>query len=350
MRLIWLTPGFPADENDHACIPPLQLLARELAGRGAELDVVTLEYPFRSAPYQWHGIRVWPCDGRNRTGCKLRTLRRAFQHGLRLTAGQPAVLHSFWLGWAARTGERLHYRTGLPHLTTLMGQDVLPSNHKHLRYLTAKDEGRIVALSAFHRKKLEETTGLIALHDIPWGIDAREVPRQMPETRPFDVLGVGSLLPVKDWPKWLRTLRRVADRYPALRAELVGDGPEKKRIERLAASLGLERHLQLTGMLPRERVLEKMRSAKVLLHTARFESYGFVLVEAAAQGCRVVGTPVGIAPETGHTADDPAALAALVLAALAEPAPTAPFVPFSLRDTATRYLDLYGSMLSFPAV
>lgn len=348
MHLIWLTPGFPANENDHSCIPPLQVLARELAARGVDLDVVALEYPFRPEPYRWHGIRVWPCDGRNRTGCKLRTLRRAFQHGQRLLAGAPAVLHSFWLGWAARTGERLHYRSGAPHLMTFMGQDVLPSNRKHLGFLRAMDEDRMVVLSGFHREKLAETTGLNAAHQIPWGIDARDISSQWPENRPLDVLGVGSLLPVKDWPQWLQTLRLVADQRPALRAELVGEGPERKRLKRLIKSLGLGPNVQLSGQLPRDQVLDKMRQARVLLHTARFESYGFVLPEAAAQGCRVVSTPVGIAQAFGPTDDTPRALSGLVQDALDMASPDAPFLPFTSQGTAERYLEIYRSMLTSP--
>lgn len=348
MHLIWLTPGFPADENDYNCIPPLQVLARELAARGVDLDVVALEYPFRPEPYRWHGIRVWPCDGRNRAGCKLRTLRRAFQHGHRLLSGAPAVLHSFWLGWAARTGERLHYRSGAPHLMTFMGQDVLPSNRKHLGYLRANDEDRMVVLSGFHREKLAETTGLNAAHQIPWGIDSRDIPSQWPENRPLDVLGVGSLLPVKDWPKWLQTLRLVADRRPTLRAELVGEGPELKRLERLIESLDLGPNVQLSGQLPRDQVLDKMRQTRVLLHTAHFESYGFVLAEAAAQGCRVVSTPVGIAQTFGPTADTEQTLSALVLNALQLAQPGVPFVPFTMKDTAECYLEIYRSMLTSP--
>ncbi len=339
MRVIWLTPGFPADENDHNCIPPLQQLAHELVARGIDLQVIALEYPFRGKPYHWNGIPVWPCNGRNRFWRKLRTLRRAFRQGQQLLNARPAILHSFWQTWAAQTGARLSYRTGAPHLTTLMGQDVLPVNHRHLKYLSQHNEPRLVALSAFHGSALEKTTGLRAAHIIPWGIREADIPKILPESRPLDVLGVGSLLPVKNWARWLRVLRRVADRIPGLQAELIGDGPERGRLQSLCKRLELEKNLRFGGTMPREQVLQKMRSAKVLLHSADFESFGFVLAEAAAQGCRVVSTPVGIAPELGFAAGSDEALAEAVVAGLGHAAEIQ--APLLMSETAERYVALY---------
>ena len=81
MRVLWITPGFAADESDLNCIPPQQLLAQELLRRGVDLHIITLEYPFRNEPYRWHGATVYTCNGRNRRWVKPRTLWRAFQRG-----------------------------------------------------------------------------------------------------------------------------------------------------------------------------------------------------------------------------------------------------------------------------
>ncbi len=272
-------------------------------------------------------------------------LQRAYRYGQQYLNEGPALLHSFWQGWAARVGERLSRQFAMPHLTTLMGQDVLPANRRHLRHLTQKDEARLVALSGFHNDILEQTTGLRAAQVIPWGLNVDEIPTNFPENRPVDVLGVGSLIDVKDWPSWLRVVRKAADRQPGIRAELVGDGPERARLQRLSARLHLEKNVLFTGVLPRPKVLKKMHEAKVLLHTSRFESFGFVLAEAAAQGCRTLSTPVGIAPEFDCTGKNEADLTEQLLRLLDLPPRLEPLVPFTMLQAARQYLDLYQSMM-----
>lgn len=320
-KLLFLTPGFAAHEADHNCIPPLQALVRSLQQRGAEVCIVALEYPFTDRPYHWHGAAVYPCNGQNRLWLKPRTLWRAMTHAHELLDRHDILaIHSFWLGMAAGVGERVSLRRGVPHFTTLMGQDVLPSNRRHLGSLTDERFGRLVALSAFHNDVLEKTTRRRAAQIIHWGLSEVPPPMIPPLARPLDVLGVGSLVRVKNWSKWLQTLGLIAQSRPDLRAELIGDGPERQKLERLCQSLGLSEQVHFAGNLPRPEVLRRMTEARVLLHTADFESFGFVFPEAVRAGCRLVSTPVGIAPEMGAVCGSTEAkLATLILTALQTP-------------------------------
>lgn len=342
MRTLWITPGFAADERDRNCIPPLQLLALELLRKGIDLQIVALEYPFRHEPYRWHGVPVFPCNGQNRRWLKPRTLWRAMRFcGQIIHKGKPDILHSFWLGWASRVGERTAKRHGTPHITTLMGQDVLPGNRMFLRGLSAERCARLVALSHFQNDVFEENSGFRAGHVVPWGLPEHEIPFGLPAERPLDVLGVGSLVPVKNWEKWLRTLALVARAKPGIRAEIIGEGPERRRLEALTADWGLRGSVRFAGNLPRADVLARMRAARVLLHTADFESFGYVLAEAAMNGCRIVGTPVAIAAELGATAENVGELAGLLLHEIGQPVKNQPFVPFRMEDTAASYLQIY---------
>lgn len=343
MRLIVLTPGFAADEQDRNCIPPLQLLALELLGKSIDLQIVALEYPFRSEPYRWHNAVVHPCNGQNRRWLKPRTLVRAARFCGRIMAEKKAdAVHSFWLGWASRTGERISKKYRAPHFTTLMGQDVLPDNRLFLRGLTAERCSRLVALSRFQNDVFEKNSGLRAGHIVPWGLPEDEIPAGFSSERPIDILGAGSLVAVKNWEKWLRVVAAVAEKKPGIRAELVGDGPERGRLEQLAGRLGLRETVHFAGNLPRAEALARMREARVLLHTARFESFGFVLAEAAMNGCRIVGTPVGVAAELGGaTAENECELAGLLLHEIGQPVNSQAFVPFRMKNTAASYLQIY---------
>ncbi len=352
MRILWITPGFAAGVHDVNCIPPLQLLARGLLRAGVDLQVIALEYPFVSEPYRFtplpvragdeaHPLQLYPCNGRNRRWLRWRTLARARAWARAILADYKFdAVHSFWLGPAWALGAQLANRCQTPHWTTLMGQDVLPQN-RYTRRIDARAAAGLIALTPFHQSVLEQTTGLSAGHCIPWGLDLEEARIEPAVPRTLDVLGVGSLLPVKDWERWLRVLRQVADRRPALRAELIGAGPELGRLRALATALHLDGHIALTGELPRPAVLARMRRSRVLLHTARFESFGMVLAEAAANGCRVVSTPVGAAPQLGSCADTDETLAAGVVNALEAPLPAPETPVFRLEDTVSAYLQLY---------
>ncbi|MCK6691052.1 MAG: glycosyltransferase [Thermoanaerobaculia bacterium] len=396
MRILWITPGFAAGEQDTNCIPPLQLLARELLRRGVDLRIIALEYPYKTVPYGYpelvsptlrpsdptpdpspegEGRRgaaipstsplpfrggvgggvggagsgvsagVYPCNGRNRRWLRWRTLARARRLARQLSAEKPFdAIHSFWLGPAWSLGEQLSLQWQTPHLSTLMGQDVLPEN-RYLKRLTPAGAERLVALTPFHNAMLEKTTGLRAAHCIPWGVAREDIPAALPACRPVDVAGVGSLIPVKNWERWLQVLQIVAGKRPHLRAELIGSGPRENRLRTLVRQLGLEQQVHFTGELPRPAVLARLRESKVLLHTARFESFGMVLAEAAANGCRVVSTPVGAAPELGLCAGNDAELADAVLQGVEAPLLQIPAAPLRIETCADRYMEWYAQNL-----
>lgn len=345
MNILWLTPGFAADEQDDACIPPLQLLARALQQQGVAPTILSLEYPFRSTPYTWHQLPIFPCNGQNRRWRKPFTFWKALDIGQQqLEQKRFVAIHSFWLGWGSSIGECLSKQSGIPHFTTLAGQDVLSSNWLHLKRLRPGRENRLVALSNFQQRVFRQTTGLEAGQLIPWGVGDALAPTALDwPARPIEVLGVGSLVPVKNWEKWLRVLAMAATGRPSIRAVLIGDGPQRPHLQQLAEQLGLGQQLHFAGALPRSAVLATMQRSKILLHTATFESFGFVYPEAAAQGCALIGTPVGIAPDMGaECAESDAALAQLLqqrLEAMAfspiQPAPT-------MDDTAARYKALWS--------
>jgi glycosyltransferase involved in cell wall biosynthesis len=336
MRLLLLSPGFAASETDLNCIPPLQHYVREMQQQGIEIQILTFEYPFRDTPATWHGARVHSANGQNRRWLRWRSWWRVLWRAEALIRTQrPDALHSFWLGPAWVLGRLIARRWGLPHHTTLMGQDARPENH-YLRYLRPRHAERLVVLSEFHRAALERSSGIRAAHCIPWGLPEADL-AALPAERPVDVLGVGSMIPLKNWDKWLDALALLRQRRPGLRAELIGDGPLRGALQARAAQLGLSGQLRFRGDLPRPEVLERMRASKALLHCSDYESFGYVLGEAGLCGCRLVSTPVGIAPELAACGNSPADLADLLHTALGQPLLAQPFVPYRMADTAAQY-------------
>ena len=340
-HIIWVTPGFAASEQDSQCIPPMQLLAEALmAQRGIQLHIVSLHYPKHKTPYSFHGAKVYPCAA---TGIMAKTGTRftAYRQLGRLLRQYPqAILHSFWMTDACLIAQLANRRFGARHLVTLMGQDARPSN-RYLRLLSAKKLTKI-GLSKFHAAQFYQTTGTKLDQIIPWGLP--DLKKEHSREKIYDVIGVGSLIPLKRYDFFIDLLTLDKKRKSSFSALLIGDGPERQRLEALAAEKGIADNLKFTGALPREEVLSLMAQSKVFLHTSAYESFGFVLLEALQQGASVVSTPVGIAPEiianivVGTNSQE---LFEGILSGIIRP-PKAEYCPeFSLPQVLEAYLGVY---------
>ncbi|MFQ5790435.1 MAG: glycosyltransferase family 4 protein [Acidobacteriota bacterium] len=133
------------------------------------------------------------------------------------------------------------------------------------------------------------------------------------------ILGVGRLVPVKGFDVAIQAMPEVARQVPTARLMLLGEGPERERLEDLARRLDVHQRLRLLGAS--NDVAAFLAAADVLVAPSRNEGMGRALVEAMALGLPVVATRVGGIPcvvEDGSTGklvppeDAPALAAALV--------------------------------------
>lgn len=346
-HVLLLTPGFPSDENDTVCIPALQLFLRAaVARRIARFTVVAVDYPHRQGVLQWHGIPVVALGAAGRRGpARMGNWSRVVAAVWRIHRGDPiALVHALWLteaaGLALVLGALLRRRVVL----TAMGQDTDGAT-PWARLLPLR-RATVVVPSTRAAERLAATTGRAADLVVPWGVAAPTAPLRSWQDRDVDVLGVGSLLPVKDWPLFLRVVARLVDLGACRRAVLIGRGGELQHLEELVCRLGLEHRVTLLGELPRDQVLEWMARSRVLLHPARFEGLGLVMLEALAHGALVVSRPVGIADasERWAVAEGEDDLVVALAAALAQPRDPLPERPWTAEATAAAYGALYGRL------
>jgi len=300
VHVVLATPGFPDDNGDSTCIPPLQQTLQALTIRHPELriTVMAINYPYRRTPYQWHGIRIVPLDGRNRPWpLRLAAIRRGLAESRRIHEEHGVdLIHGLWLGDAALLGLMAARRLGIPMAATALGQDVKPSN-RYLKLLPLRSMN-LSAVSERAASDLEASTGIEVNSILPWGLDTATGELPSWSDRELDLLGVGSLTANKNFVSFVRIVDRLRSEGRSVRAAIIGDGPERPALRCEIERRGLSDVVELRGMLPRTRVLEAMRGARVLLHPSRFESFGYVFLEALAHGMAVVSRPTGIAEET----------------------------------------------------
>jgi glycosyltransferase involved in cell wall biosynthesis len=81
---------------------------------------------------------------------------------------------------------------------------------------------------------------------------------------------------------------------------LVGDGPERERIEATIRELGLSGSVHLSGRLPESETLQEVAKSDVLVLASFMEGLPVVLMEAMALGLPVIGPRVAGVPELVH--------------------------------------------------
>lgn len=109
----------------------------------------------------------------------------------------------------------------------------------------------------------------------------------------FRALSIGDLLHWKGFELGLRAFAQFHALFPRSEYWIIGQGPERKRLERLARSMLIEQNVKFLGALPRSQVLEKLSSCDVLLHPSLHDSGGWVCLEAMASARPVICLDLG---------------------------------------------------------
>lgn len=112
----------------------------------------------------------------------------------------------------------------------------------------------------------------------------------------FVVGAIGNLRPVKGHDVLLRGFAKLARRVGNARLVIVGDGPERPRLQALAARLGIADRIAWLGHL-RTGAGRWLAGLDVLAHTSRAEAFGLAVAEAQCRGLAAVVTRVGGLPE-----------------------------------------------------
>ena len=116
------------------------------------------------------------------------------------------------------------------------------------------------------------------------------------------IVSVARLVPRKGIDTVLRVLPDVRTAIPNLVYAVVGDGPERLRLQRLAEELGIADSVRFLGAVPPDDLRRALRAADCFVLTPReiggeVEGFGIVYLEAAAAGLTSIGSRSGGVPE-----------------------------------------------------
>ena len=291
----------------------LHEIARRLVATGAQVDIFTMKW--------WDGPDTMRLDGISLHAIAplmsmysngRRSIREAVVFGaacLRLLGREFDVIDvdhmPFFPLFATRLVATLRRRRLVATWHEVWGRDywlTYLGRAGHLAWLIEKWAVRmpheIISVSEHTSRAL---TGKLAptqpVHTIPLGVDIERLAAVPATAPPVDVLYTGRLLTHKRLDSLIRALAEVNRTRPGVRARVVGEGPERARLEALADEVGIAAQVDFRDFVSDDEVFQLMKAAKVFVLPSVREGFGLVVLEANA-----CDTPVITVEHPGNAA------------------------------------------------
>ncbi|MEM9081478.1 MAG: glycosyltransferase [Verrucomicrobiota bacterium] len=156
---------------------------------------------------------------------------------------------------------------------------------------------RVIVPSEVVRETLEGMEAEVIWNAVPpfeeaWVEEAKELGVPFLGRGPI-VYAAGRMAEVKGYDLLLEAVSRVE----GVKLWLVGDGPEREKLEWLAEKFGLLGRVWMPGFVREEQLVGLMRMADCFVISSRREAGPYTLAQALRARCAVVSARVGMAPE-----------------------------------------------------
>ncbi|AKG20947.1 glycosyltransferase family 4 protein [Calothrix sp. 336/3] len=173
---------------------------------------------------------------------------------------------------------------------------IITARRSILAQATTEDTARRVRQMGANNVQIEPAIGLLT-EEIEQ-LNQNKLPNQSP----IRFLSIGRLLHWKGFSLGLRAFAQA--NLKDAEYWIIGDGPERQRLETLVQELGIINQVKFWNNLPREATLDKISECSVLVHPSLHDSGAFVCLEAMAAGRPVIclnlgGPALQVTEETG---------------------------------------------------
>jgi phosphatidylinositol alpha-1,6-mannosyltransferase len=269
----------------------IERLAEHLQASGAQVTVVAPAAAGSAgsdAGRPYRVVRV-PCRGRiSGVLCLLGGLLFA-----RLKARDEISLASSW--FPAGVAAALLPRALRGRLAVLAHGTELASRGKGVRVALMRWVFRradvLIANSYFTARRVRAAGVDNAINVAYCGVDPA-AERRLPAGEPT-ILSVGRLIARKGFDRTIEAVALLGSRFPTLRYELVGDGPDRARLESLARECGVSDRVHFLGEIDDAALRSTYARAWCFAMPSRIdgdevEGFGIVYLEAAMAGLPVV--------------------------------------------------------------
>ncbi len=275
---------------------------------------------FQTGIYHESGVKTFRLHGWNiprfKVGTRvwMRMMMKLFTQYISCF-GKPDLCHAHNCLWAGLAAKKIFDTFSIPYIVT-------EHSTAHLRGILNGWERQDV------QEALREASAILVVGDslkqrlVPYAHDKQIIivsnvvdtiffrrPTHRAKTSTFRLLTVAHLVERKGIDLLLRAFSKAFGGQESFSLEICGDGPERRKLERLAQRLKLSSQAKFLGARDREGVRDAMWRANLFVLPSKVETFGVVLVEALASGLPVVATRSGgpeniIIPEVGFLVEN----------------------------------------------
>ncbi len=307
LHVLTLTPFFPSLENEvGGCFvqEPLEALA-ELSVISSVIAVSPIynrrQHPNPAAPAEW--VRYPQIPGTVGLSSAGRFLyARIFRAVTDLHRTRPIdLIHAHAALPCGQAAASLSRRLKIPYIVTVHGLDVfntcsrtgVPAEWRRRASIAVyRSASNVVCVSRKVQQILQDGMPGVRSAVVYNGTDAALFSPTPPSPQPLssetadspqqELLIVGNLIPSKGQELVLRAIHHLGDAFPQLQCRIIGEGPDRVRLEALASELGIRQQVHFRGRQSRADVADALRRCSLFVLPSRSEGLGCVYLEAMA--------------------------------------------------------------------
>ncbi|MEO6303328.1 MAG: glycosyltransferase, partial [Bacteroidia bacterium] len=211
---------------------------------------------------------------------------------------EPDILHAHYATSYGLVGALADFH---PFIISSWGTDVMKFPNKNfvaksiLKFNFKKAD--LLCATSYTIKEYINQVISIPVSVIPFGINIDEFkPKPVKSLFKETDFVLGSIKPVErlyNIDILIRSFAKLLPKYDNLKLLIIGEGSERKALQELCTSLGINEKVTFTGRIPFKDVSNYYNMLNVLVNISEYESFGVSVVEAMACGKPVVVTNVG---------------------------------------------------------
>jgi teichuronic acid biosynthesis glycosyltransferase TuaC len=186
----------------------------------------------------------------------------------------------------------------IPFVVTVHGLDAFFDNQvrgyagawcKRIAQFVYRSASRVICISDKVAGKVVDNTAARADTRVIYNsVDSQMFFPAPADFLPNTILSVGNLIPIKGYELLLRALAAILPEYPQISCEIIGDGPERYRLNRLASDCNIADKVRFLGRQSRKQVADAMRRCVLFALPSRYEGLGCVYLEAMSAATPVI--------------------------------------------------------------
>lgn len=281
--------------------------AKALAKKGIEVAFIAIDFrawafkrKYGLFKYECEGVRVYelslPLNAYRKGVPFLQSLLLVPFKAMVKEFGKPDIIHAHFYSIAA-IASILKKKYGIPFVITEHSSKLnkpateISDLDKRLATKAYQNCDRLITVSEALRNNIFRNFGYDSIV-IPNMVDNQcfQYLDKAKNDAPFVFVSVGNLIPIKAFDKLIEAFSHVKDDVKLL---IIGEGPERERLQNQIKNLRLEAQVKLLGQLKRDEINKVYQESHVFVLASQSETFGVSYIEAMYAGLPVIATRCG---------------------------------------------------------